>query len=152
MGQLHSIDCEQVRGHISAGLDGESSEVERARARAHLGSCAECRAFAGGVSQTADILRAAPLDNLDFPIVLPSRRLAVARRIPVAAAAAAVAAVVGLGALVGGLGTSNSTGLRAARAPSAGSASLRFPENELRMLQQASTARASRNVHNRLTL
>lgn len=152
MGQRHSIDCEQVRGHISAGLDGEWSEVERARTRAHLGSCAECRAFAGGVRQTADTLRAAPLENLDFPIVLPSRRLAVARRIPVAAAAAAIAAAVGLGALVGGLGSSNSAGLRAARAASAGSASLRFPENELRMLQQASTARASRSVHARLTL
>ena len=152
MGQLHSIDCEQVRGHISVGLDGELSEVERARVQAHLGFCAACRGFAGGVRETASVLRAAPLEELDFPIVLPSRRLTIARRIPVAAAAAALVAAVGLGALVGGLGSSNSAGLRTARAVSAGSASLRFPENELRMLQQASTARASRNVHTRLTL
>lgn len=152
MGQLHSIDCEQVRGHICAGLDGELSQVERARMRTHLGSCAACRAFAGGARQTANILRAAPLEDLDFPIALPSRRLALARRIPVAAAAAAIAVAVGVGALVGGLGSSNNAGLRAARAESAGSASLRFPENELRMLQQASTARASRSVHARLTL
>jgi predicted anti-sigma-YlaC factor YlaD len=152
MGQLHSIDCEQVRGHISAGLDGELSEVENARVEAHLGSCAACRAFAGGVREAADVLRTAPLEELDFAIVLPSRRHALARRIPVAAAAAALAAAVGLGALVGGFGSSNNTGLRAARAASAGSASLRFPENELRMLEQASTARANRNAHTMLTL
>jgi predicted anti-sigma-YlaC factor YlaD len=152
MGQRHSIDCEQVRGHISAGLDGELSEVESARVELHLGSCAACRGFAGGTRQAADVLRAAPLEDLDFAIVLPSRRVALARRIPVAAAAAVLAAAVGLGALVGGFGSSNSAGLRAARAASAGSASLRFPENELRMLQQASTARSNRNVHARLTL
>jgi predicted anti-sigma-YlaC factor YlaD len=152
MGQLHSIDCEQVRGHISAGLDGELSEVENARVEAHVGSCAACRAFAGGVREAASVLRAAPLEDLDFAIDLPSRRLAIARRIPVAAAAAALAVAVGLGALVGGFGSSNSAGLRAARAGSVSSASFRFPENELRMLQQASTARASRNVHARLTL
>jgi anti-sigma factor RsiW len=151
MGQLHSIDCEQVRGHISADLDGELSEVEQARVEAHVGSCAVCRAFAGDARRTTSLLRAAPLEDLDFAIVLPSRRLALARRIPVAAAAAALAAAVGLGALVGGLGPSNS-GPRAASSASAQSASLRFPENELRMLQQASTARANRNVHARFTL
>lgn len=151
MGQLHSIDCEQVRGHISVGLDGELSEVEQARVEAHVGFCADCRAFAGGTRKTAYLLRAAPLEDLDFPIALPSRRRAIARRIPVAAAAAALAAAVALGALVGGLGSSSS-GLRAARSTSAESASLRFPENELRMLQQASTAQANRNVHSRLTL
>jgi predicted anti-sigma-YlaC factor YlaD len=151
MGQLHSIDCEQVQGHISAGLDDELSEVEQARVDAHVGFCPECRAFADGTRKTADLLRAAPLEDLDFPIALPSRRRALARRIPVAAAAAALAAAVGLGALVGGLGSSSS-GLRPARSTSAESASLRFPENELRMLQQASTAQANRNVHARLTL
>src|SRR5262245_27809526 len=151
MGQLHSIDCEQVRGHISAGLDGELSEVEQARVDAHVGSCAGCSTFAGGVRETATLLRAAPLENLDFAIVLPSRRLAIARRIPVAAAAATLAAAVALGALVGGLGSSQSS-LQAARSTSAESASLRFPENELRMLQQASTARASRSVHARQML
>ncbi len=151
MGQLHSIDCEQVRGHISAGLDGELSEVEQARVEAHVGLCADCRAFLGGTRKTADLLRAAPLEDLDFPIALPSRRRAIARRIPVAAAAAAIAAAVGLGALVGGMGSSSS-GLRAARSTSAESASLRFPENELRMLQQAAAAQANRNVHSRLTL
>jgi predicted anti-sigma-YlaC factor YlaD len=152
MGQLHSIDCEQVRGHISAGLDGELSEVESARVEAHLGSCSACGAFAGGVREAANVLRAAPLEDLDFAIVLPSRRLALARRIPVAAAAAVLTVAVGLGALVGGFGSSNSGGLRGARAANAESASLRFPENELRMLQQASDARANRNVHARLTL
>jgi predicted anti-sigma-YlaC factor YlaD len=152
MGQLHSIDCEQVRGHISAGLDGELSEVEQARVDTHVGSCAECRAFAEGVRKTADVLRASPLENLGFPIVLPGRRLAVARRIPVAAAAAVLATAVGLGALLGGLGTSNGTAVRQARTGSAQSSSLRFPENELRMLQQASTARANRNAHSTLTL
>jgi predicted anti-sigma-YlaC factor YlaD len=152
MGQLHSIDCEQVRGHISAGLDGELSEVEQARVDAHIGFCAGCRAFAGGTRKTADLLRSAPIEDLDFPIALPSRRRAIARRIPVAAAAATLAAAVGLGALVGGLGSSSS-GLRAAaRSTSEEPASLRFPENELRMLQQASTARANRTGHSQFML
>jgi anti-sigma factor RsiW len=151
MGQHHSIDCEQVRGHISAGLDCELSEVERARVDAHVGTCVGCRAFAGGLRETANLLRAAPLEDLDFPIVLPSRRLTRAGKIPVAAAAAALAAAVGLGALAGGVGSS-SNGLRAARPAPTEPASLRFPENELRMLQQASTARSNRNVHSQFML
>ena len=70
MGQLHSIDCEQVRGHISAGLDGELSEVEQARVAAHVGSCAGCSAFAGGVRDTAggEVATKQGVDYRPFPL------------------------------------------------------------------------------------
>ena len=152
MGQLFSSDCEAVRGHVSTALDGELSEVENARVTAHLGSCSDCRSFAADVRGATDLVRASPLEDLGFPIVLPSRRLTIARRVPVAAAAAALAAIVSISALVGGLASNSSTGLSRARTSPAQSTSLRFPENELRMLQRASTARQHLNVHARLTL
>jgi predicted anti-sigma-YlaC factor YlaD len=152
MGQLHSVDCEQVRGHISVGLDDELSEVEGARVEAHLSSCGACRAFAVDVGGATNILRSAPLEDLGFPIVLPRRRLAVVRRVPVAAAAAALAVAVGVGALTGGSGSGNTDGLQQARTSAAQSASFRFPENELRMLHQASAARANRGRRVAMTL
>ena len=152
IGQLFSSDCDAVRGQVSAALDGELSEVENARVTAHLGSCSDCRAFAADARATTNLLRASPLDELDFPIVLPSRRLAIARRVQVAAAAAGLAVMVGVSALVGGLASNTSTGLSHARTSPASSASLRFPENELRMLQRAATKRENPDVHARLTL
>src|SRR5215210_8816488 len=104
MGQLPTTDCEQVRGAISESLDGELSEMDAARLEAHLGHCAECRAYSVDAARTARLLREAPLETLDFPIALPSRRLAMARRLQVAAAAAALLVTVGLSAVVGSVG------------------------------------------------
>jgi predicted anti-sigma-YlaC factor YlaD len=152
VGQHPFSDCDRIRGHVSAGLDDELSEVEYARVEAHLGLCADCRAYAADLDGTARVLRAAPLEQLDYDVVLPGRRLAIARRLQVVAAAAALAATVGLSALVGGLGSGGTASLSRAEGGPAGSASLRFPENELRMLQRASSARANLSVHARLTL
>ena len=79
MGQPSFSDCERVRGVISASLDGEVSEVEQATADVHLAVCAECRAYAASVTATSGLLRATPLEELDFQIVLPSHRLRLAR-------------------------------------------------------------------------
>jgi anti-sigma factor RsiW len=152
MGQLFASDCDAVRGHVSAALDGELSEVENARVTAHLASCSDCRAFSADLRATTDLLRTSELEELGFPIVLPSRRLAIARRVQVGAAAAGLAVMVAVSALVGGLASNNSSGLSRARTSPAESASLRFPENELRMLQQAATTRQNLNIHARLTL
>ena len=153
MGQLSSTDCDRFRGYVSASLDGELSEVEGARLDAHLGLCAACRAYAVDVRRTARVLREAPLEDLDFPIVLPSRRLAVARRLQVAAAAAALVVTVGLSAVVGAVGGGGGSGPSTnAAASSAQPVKLRFTEDELKMLYEASSARDRLTVHARLAL
>lgn len=153
MGQLPTTDCEQIRGAISESLDGELSEVDSARLGSHLGRCAACRAYSADAARTARFLREAPLETLDFPIALPSRRLAMARRLQVAAAAAALAVTVGLSAVVGSIGGGGSSlSVSSASASSAQHAKLRFTEQELRMLYRASSARDGLNVHGRMTM
>ena len=147
MGQLSSTDCDLIRASVSAGLDGELSEVGQARVDAHLRACAECTAYAAGAAETALALREAPLETLDFPIVLPSRRGAVAHRLQVAAAAAAVVATVGLSAAVGTIGSSGHRAtIAGTRAGALGSI-----EQELKLLRNAS-ARDQATVHAELAL
>jgi predicted anti-sigma-YlaC factor YlaD len=146
MGQPSFGDCERMRAVISASLDGEVSEVERATADAHLAGCGDCRAYAASLAETSRLLRATPLEELSFPIVLPSHRLRLARTMQLGAAAAAVAAVVFLGVTVG---TSQNSGL-SSLSPSAAAgpaAYLQSPEYELRMLQRASDAKIPAHAH-----
>jgi len=142
MGQLPSTDCERMRGYVSASLDDELSEVERAMVEAHLVWCPTCQAFAADGVETARVLRETPAEELNFPIVLPGRRLAVARKLQVAAAAAAIALAVGVGASV-----------RQAPGPNAGGAAFSTragsgwsTETELKMLHRASL-RGRTTVH-----
>jgi predicted anti-sigma-YlaC factor YlaD len=135
-----------MRGVISASLDGEVSEVERVTMDAHLAACGACRAFAASLAETSRIVRATPLEELDFPIVLPSHRLRLARTMQLGAAAAAVAAMVTLSVTFGTSGNGGLTSLSASGArPSA--AYLQSPEYELRMLQRASVATTPARAH-----
>ena len=154
MGQLSTTNCEQIRGALSESLDGELAEIDHARLEAHLAHCAACRAYSADLAGTARLLREAPLEQLDFPIALPSRRLAVARRLQVGAAAAALLVTVGLSAVVGSVGSGGGSGLsvRSASAHSAQPAKLRFTEQELRMLHRASSARHAVNAQNRMAM
>jgi len=147
MGQLPSNDCDRLREQVSASLDGELSQFERARLQAHLAGCASCRAFAATAGAASQLLQASPLEELRFAVVLPSRRrLAAARKLQVAAAAAALTVTVGLSAALGTL----SSGSRAhSSAPAVHNSRLRFPEQELKMLHQASEARANLVIHSR---
>jgi len=140
MGQI-SLDttCDRMRELFSASLDGELSELDEARLDGHLAACAGCRAYAETTVGAARLLRETPLQQLTVPIVVPGRRLAVARKLQVAAAAAAVAATVGLSAAVGTI--ERPAGSHQARS-TAPSAKLRFPDQELRMLQRASQPRS----------
>ena len=104
MGQLPSNDCDRLREQVSASLDGELSQLESARLQAHLAGCAGCREFAATAGASSRLLQSAPLEELQFPVVLPSRRrLAAARKLQVAAAAAALTVTVGLSAGLLGL-------------------------------------------------
>ena len=145
MGQISLHTCDRIRELCSAALDGELSELDGARVQAHLATCAPCAAFAATAAGTSRLVRATPLEEPAIPIVLPGRRLAVARKLQVVAAAAAVTMTIGLSAAVGTLGTAPSV----RHSPSArASAKLRFPDQELKMLDRASQAR----THTRLAL
>jgi predicted anti-sigma-YlaC factor YlaD len=151
MGQFPSTDCDWVRASASAAFDGELSEVEALRLDTHLASCSDCRAFAGGVAQTTRMLQDAPLEQLGFAIVLPSRRLAFAHKLQVATAAAAVAVTVGVSGIVGSGWLHGSPATHAASSANLASG-LHSPEAELKMLHQASVARSRLVIHSRLAL
>jgi predicted anti-sigma-YlaC factor YlaD len=151
MGQTF-IECDGIRAAVSEALDGELSQVDAARVKTHLAACSACRAYAGGIDGTARLIRNAPLERLGFEIVLPNRRLALARRLQVAAAAAALVVTVGLSAVVGSVGGGSSVGASSATADNGQPAKLRFTEQELRMLYRASSARGALRMHGRMTI
>lgn len=93
-------DCMRAREFVSAGLDGELSELEAAHLDGHLGACATCRAYAAGVAATAALLRSAPLERVDLPALHVSGRRSVSR-VQLAAAALLVAAVTGSSFVIG---------------------------------------------------
>ena len=64
--------CDSARAQVSALLDGELSELEEADLRQHLDGCAACRTYRSGAESISGSLRAAPLEELDFPIAVPN--------------------------------------------------------------------------------
>jgi predicted anti-sigma-YlaC factor YlaD len=147
MGQMSLKPCDRIRELVSASLDGELTELEGARVQAHVAACIGCRTYAAGAAEASRLLRETPLEQLRVPVVLPGRRLAVARKLQVAAAAAALVATVGLSAGLATLTSSPRTHVRSG----AGATKLRFPEQELRMLERASEARSNLVIHSRFT-
>ena len=107
--------CDRARAQISALLDAELSELEEADLRLHLDGCAACRTYHAGAVSISGSLRAAPLEQLDFPIVVPNRRYIATRWIQAGSAAAAVLVAIGLGSSQGilaghgGLGSASSS-------------------------------------------
>ena len=138
MGQISLHTCDPIRELFSASLDGELSELDGARLEGHLATCASCREYAATAATASRLVRQAALEQPSFPIVVPGRRVAVARRLQAGAAAAAVAVTVGLSVAVGTI-SGPSAAHSSHRATS--SAKLRFPDQELRMLERAQQAR-----------
>lgn len=98
MGQIGNA-CRLAREHISVRLDGELSEFEGAALDVHLSGCEQCRAYAASAEHVSAHIRSAPLEQPEFPVVLPHRsRVRVPLRAAQAAAAAAVVAVIGFSA------------------------------------------------------
>jgi anti-sigma factor RsiW len=104
--------CDRARAQISALLDGELSELEETELRLHLEGCESCVEYQAGASTVSGALRAAPLEQLDFPIDVPTRRRIATRWIQAGSAAAAVLVAIGLGSSQGIL--ANHGGLRSA--------------------------------------
>jgi anti-sigma factor RsiW len=96
-----SLHCRRTRELVSLELDGELSELESARLNAHLEACASCRELKAELAGLTLALRAAPLEQLERPIVLPQRTRLSLRPLQVGAAAAAVAVAAGLAGVVG---------------------------------------------------
>src|SRR4051812_43881149 len=111
----------------------------------HLASCGACQDYAAQVAETSRLLRESPLEDLSFAILLPSRRLRLARSLQVGAAAAAIAVTVALGSTIGATqsGSLNSLSSSASRS----NAYLQSPEYELRMLARASSANVPARAH-----
>ena len=89
------LQCERVRAQVSLRLDGELSQLEQRMVAAHLGRCADCRAFEESIVSFTTALRSAPLEQLSRPVVV--RRT---RRVSLVGAHAGVAATLVI-ALVG---------------------------------------------------
>jgi anti-sigma factor RsiW len=98
--------CEHAQSWASLELDGELSQLERARLETHLRGCAACAETVAGMRTLTAALREAPFEPLDRPVVVITARERRARplavRLALAATLAAVAA--GLGVLAGTLG------------------------------------------------
>ena len=67
----HEHDWEQQREQLSALLDNELGEQERAELEAHLPTCAECRAELESLRRTRALVRALPLPALPRSFALP---------------------------------------------------------------------------------
>lgn len=91
-----SMVCDRVRAQISAGLDDELSQLERAMIASHVERCAACREYEAGLTAVTGMLRSTPLEPIERPIAVRRirRPVDVRPRLQVAAAAAAAAAVV----------------------------------------------------------
>jgi hypothetical protein len=76
---------------VSLRLDAELSQLEIRMLEAHLERCADCRAFEAEVAEFTAELRAAPLEPIAQPVVIPGRR-----RFSVIGAQVGVAAVMAL--------------------------------------------------------
>ncbi|MGZ8795384.1 MAG: zf-HC2 domain-containing protein, partial [Gaiellaceae bacterium] len=102
--------CERARECASLHLDGELSEFEQALLVAHLARCEPCSSFAQELQSLTDHIRTTPLDRLDRPIALPSRRRLASRRpVEIAAAAALMLTTLGVAGAVRTLEANNPT-------------------------------------------
>lgn len=99
---LPSNECERARALVSAWLDGELSELGRARLEAHVAGCGACREHRHASERATHLIRSSPLEEPRLPIILPRRSHRVARIAQTGSAAAAAAAVAAL-ALTGAL-------------------------------------------------
>src|SRR3954452_18086368 len=95
--------CERAWQWISLELDGELSQIETAALERHLDGCGRCRELAVGTRSFTHLLRAAPLVELEHPILVSVPRIArrrVARRAAAGLAFAALTAAVVLGGII----------------------------------------------------
>jgi predicted anti-sigma-YlaC factor YlaD len=91
--------CDRARQWATADLDGELSRFEHVLLSAHLADCPSCREFTAAIGGFTEMLRTAPPEALERPIVIGRLRRRLGLRLAPAVAAMAVT-VVGLGSLL----------------------------------------------------
>lgn len=141
--------CERARAQISARLDGELSELEEADLGLHLDECADCSAYHADSVSVSRLLRAAPLEQLEFPIVVPRRRYVTNRWVQAASAAAAVLVAVGLGSSQGLLSGNGGLGSASGSFPTSASSSRTYvqsPDFERRLLDSLRAQRSGQHT------
>jgi ferric-dicitrate binding protein FerR (iron transport regulator) len=97
--------CERARAWASLELDDDLGDIERVLLDDHLSRCSGCATFVAGMRELTAVVRAAPQERPERPLVLPSRRRRAAVAVRVLAAATIVALAAGLaflGSSVGG--------------------------------------------------
>jgi anti-sigma factor RsiW len=148
IGSFSPRGCDHAQAQVSALLDGELSELEEADLRLHLDGCAACRAYHAGAVSISGSLRAAPLEQLDFPIVVPNRRYVATRWIQAGSAAAVVLVAIGLGSsqglLAGRGGAGSATSSSSSGHASSSSAYVQSPDYERRLLNSLRTPHRGR--------
>ncbi|OLM32665.1 hypothetical protein Ae717Ps2_3560c [Pseudonocardia sp. Ae717_Ps2] len=92
------MDCQGYREVLSARLDGEAADDERAMAEDHLAGCASCRAFTDGADRLGRLARVGPAE----PVPDLTDRVLAALGVAVPAPAPPPAAVPRLSCLDGG--------------------------------------------------
>lgn len=102
--------CERARQWASLRVDGELSELESALLDAHLGGCADCRAFATDLESVTFALRATEFAHTTAPVILARSRHGGRRTRVAAQAVAGVAALLALMMVGGALGVHSLTG------------------------------------------
>lgn len=106
MGNVHS-DWELQRERLSASLDGELTDPERAELDAHLPACEQCQRELAALRQTRALLHALPTPTLPRAFTLPPQPTLAERRHRVPTwtrpvqAVGSIAAMIGLGLLIG---------------------------------------------------
>jgi predicted anti-sigma-YlaC factor YlaD len=107
--------CERFRNSVSLGVDGMLSPFEEALLDRHLKRCADCNAFAAGLTAQTQLLRAAPLEEpLRAIAIAPSARGQIRRRATGLGSALAVAATAAMITLTHGAGHRSATATLAA--------------------------------------
>ena len=107
--------CSEVRPLVSALVDGEVDDLQRARIEKHIRGCARCREFELFLRRVSRVMKAgASAEGASSPKTVPARTLAhevrrtrgEARRASwrSSAVGAAIAAALSLGMVIGGLG------------------------------------------------
>jgi len=129
--------CERAMQWISLDLDGELSQLEQAALARHLEECVRCREVATDVNAFTHVLRAAPLVELERPVVVAPPRRARAQVARRAAVTLAFAALAGVSALGGVVLTSGGTNAHSALSFRNAQEQRRFAHVEARRLEPA---------------
>ena len=97
--------CERARAWASLELDDDLGEIERVLLDDHLSRCGGCATFVIGMRELTAVVRAAPQEQPERPLVLPPRRRrTAATAVRVLAAATIVALAAGLAFLGSSVG------------------------------------------------